>query len=218
MMEWRDIRGCTVRYQSGSKIGVLGDLYLSEKGGRISHLTASPPLIWRITRGQLLTKITVPTEMAQYRPHEISISDKFHPGDVPDTGRLPRLSKLNNSEVFAGRGWRIGRLVGARFDPGSWSLEQLEIDTYPEYLISTGTHSLALPKGFPPVARVTVGGDGVEFRTADEFQGSFSVIIAVGGEKIEESLVELLADPGEVPIEDRKDVIQRAFDMAYNSN
>jgi hypothetical protein len=96
-------------------------------------------------------------------------------------------------------------------------VEQLEIDAHPEYIITSGTHSQILPKGFPPVARVSIGGNGVEVKLAGDLERSTTVRLTVGGKAIEESLVQCLMELGHrtPSIEDQADIVQEAFDRAY---
>lgn len=217
-MNWGEIRDRVVKFRSGAKIGLLKELYLEENGCQIKYLKAAPPMTWLILRGQLLSKpIVIPAELARYTHPDIIITEDSGFGAEKDIKELARLSKVFNADVFAGKGWRIGKVVDLRFDPKSWTLEQLEIDAHPEYIISSGTHSHALPTGFPPVARVKVDGDGVQLGLAGDLEKSTRVTLTVNGWKIEESLIELLMELGnKTPsIEDQVDIVQEAFDRAY---
>ena len=217
-MNWRDIRDCVVKFESGSRLGILEDLCLSPRGGRILYLKTSPPLLWRVLRGRLMSKPDyIPSEMARYLDPDVLILDRAIPDANEDVGQLARISRLNNTEVYAGRGWRIGRLVDVRFDPETWTLEEIDVDAYPEYMISSGTHSRVLPEGFPPVSRVTVRGDGATFRSAENLEGGTNVILTVGGREIEKNLVELLMDLDNrmPPVEEQTCLVQEAFDRAY---
>ncbi len=216
-MRWKDALGHLVVLSSGRRLGVLESMYLSTKGGTIIWLEVAPPQAWLLLKGVLLSgSILIPTSMARPRGDVIVVSEEFQ----PDTGiakGFPRISSLMKAEVFAGRGWRVGSLVDMQIDLDSWTVVGLDIDTYPEYLISSGRHTMMLPKGFPPVCRVRVRADGVEFHPTDSIGKSFNVILAVKGKDLEDSLESLLLGIGNEVLseEQQAKLVQEAFDTAY---
>lgn len=218
-MRWKDALGHLVVLSSGQKLGILKNMYLSTKGGMITWLEVASPQPWILLKGELFSgPILVSTMMARPRGDVIVVSEEFQPDTGISTAKgLPRIGSLIKAEVFAGRGWRVGSLVDVQIDLDSWTVVGLDIDTYPEYLISSGRHTIMLPKGFPPVCRVRVRGDRVEFHPADPIGKSFNVILTMKGKDLEDSIENLLLGIGNEVLseEQQAELVQEAFDMAY---
>ena len=216
-MRWENALGRLVTTSSGRKLGLLRDMYLSSRGGAIAHLEITPPRSWLLLRGELLHgPIRVSTEAATSTADTIVVPDDFQTVNTGAIRGLPGISGLPKAEVFAGRGWRIGSLVEINIDLDSWKITSLDIDVYPEYLISSGRHTAMLPKGFPPVCVVRVGGE-VEFHPADPVGRTFSVVLPVKGSNLQDSMQDLLLDIGNEVLSEEKqaDLVQEAFDVAY---
>jgi sporulation protein YlmC with PRC-barrel domain len=217
-LRWENAVGRLVTTASGRKLGLLRDMYLSSRGGAITHLEITPPRSFLLLRGELLqSPIRVTTEAATSAADTIVVPDDFQTANTGAIRGLPRISGLPKAEVFAGRGWRIGSLVEIHIEVDSWKITGLDVDVYPEYLVSSGRHTAMLPRGFPPVCVVRVGGEGVEFHPADPVGRTFSVILSLKGSSLEDSLQDLLLRIGNEILseEQQADLVQEAFDIAH---
>jgi sporulation protein YlmC with PRC-barrel domain len=216
-VNWRDLRGLWIRRENGGKVGRVVGLRPSRNEAKILLLATVPRTFLRYIPDIVkFGSFYVPTQIAREMDREIVVPETFEPDEElkVKAKELPKLKRLINTEAYAGRGWRIGRLVDADIDPSSWMLEKLAIDVYPEYLISLEARREAEMVSFPPLMRVTVPGEGVEFVGSDSLERSYSVVLPVAGRDVEKHLIKEI-EAGDSSDRGRDGVIQTAFENAY---
>ncbi len=140
----------------------------------------------------------IPTSFACWTAGKIVLSRDHESEAIPVRSQnLTPIGDLKKAAVFAGRGWRIGRMADFELDPRIWKMTR------------------SLPTGFPPTCKVLVPAEGTEFALDDRIGGGHHVVLPINGKDLEEILNGLLTRLRDSSLQTQAELVQEAFDLAY---
>jgi sporulation protein YlmC with PRC-barrel domain len=114
----RDLIGRSA-YLAGRFFGKVKDFYLEKKGGRIKGII--------VARGFFRSK-PVRRGLVSFDGERCVLSPEVAASTwKPSQRDTMKYSRVRYKEVFAGRGWKIGRLETLHLDPDEWSVTGLDV-------------------------------------------------------------------------------------------
>lgn len=107
-------------YLNGNSYGTVHDLYLSWKDGKIIGII--------VARGLFKSK-PVRRGLFDFDGKRYHISSEAEDSSwKPTKGKAIKHSRTKDKEVFAGPGWKIGRLTSFNIDTDEWFITRLDVE------------------------------------------------------------------------------------------